>query len=129
MVDLLARGMAWMDKQFERWASVQIELFHGGGDGPRLSFPASMLEVTRDDVDVAGGSIETRRTDFLIQAKYLIVAGRRVTPAEATLIIVPFNGIRKRTYEVGRVNTDSHYHPSDHGDNAWRVHTRMIDEE
>ena len=129
MVDLLARGMAWMDKQFERWASVRIELFHGGADGPRLAFPASMLEVTRDDVNAAGGSIETRRTDFLIQAKHLVLSGRLVTPAEATLIIVPFNGIRKRTYEVGKVGTDSHYHPSDAGDNAWRVHTRMVGEE
>ncbi len=130
MVDLLARGMAWMDEQFERWARVEIEYFHGGADGPRLAFPASMLEVTREGVDAAGGSITYRNTDFLIRTKHLIVAGRLVTPADASLIVVPFSGIRKRTYEVGKMpDNDSHYHPSDHSDNAWRVHTRMIDEE
>ena len=129
MINRMARLTRRLHDTLMRWAAVDVEYFYGGLAGDRLSFRAGMLEVTRDDVSGDGGVIESRRTDFLIPSTKLVINGRRRLPLEADVIRVPWNGIRRRTYEVGKVSTDSHFRPSDTGDNAWRVHTRMIAEE
>ncbi|MCL2645615.1 MAG: hypothetical protein FWD61_01255 [Phycisphaerales bacterium] len=134
MVDLLQKGMAWLEDQRTKFMTQPVVYQRGGGGGEgggTVEVPAT-IGTTVFQIDDGGGAllrIESR--DYLILAADLMIGGTPIVPRRGDRIreTSGTGGGQVFVYEVVGPGDEPCWRWSDAYRQTLRIHTKQIDVE
>jgi len=125
MVDLLARGSAWLDDQRTRHLT-RLVVYERGGDSVEIA--ATVGRTVFEQADDYGIIHRTESRDYLVLATNLVLAGVQTLP-KAGDRIRETDGDKVFVYEVMAPGGEPPYRFSDPYRRTLRIHTKQVAEE
>ena len=125
MVDLLQRGVAWLNQQRAQHLSQPVT-YQRGGETVQLA--ATLGQTTVEVTDDTGATVKSPQMDFIVSSSELVLGGVIAMPRIGDRIhIVDATG-KTLVYEVLSLPDGRHYRPCDPGGRMLRIHAKQVDE-
>jgi len=125
MVDLLQRGVAWLNQQRVQHLSQPVT-YRRGGEAVQLV--ATLGQTTVEITDDTGATVQSPQMDFIVSAAELLLGGAPATPRIGDRIHVTGAIGKTLVYEVLSLPDGRHYRPCDPGGRMLRIHAKQVDE-
>jgi len=123
--NVLANASDWLARMRKRHAATPV-VYRRGQDAIQIDAQKLSVNVELDRGD--GITVEAQRMDWVVAVGDLVFGGRPVKPEEGDQIEHRI-GSTKHTYEVMPLGTDSHCRAVGPYQNAWRVHSKLVNTE
>lgn len=121
MADMLADAAEWLAGQMPDYLGQTVTYRRGGAS---VSLAATKAPVRRQ-TDPTFGLLIPDECDWIIKASLLVLNSATVEPREITDTIEEANGKR---WQVMPSEGEAAYRQSDPFGNAWRIHTKLVDD-
>lgn len=128
MSDLLDRGLAWLDRQRERFLTRQVSYRRLGAGGTVVQEVAAWATVGRTifRLELGMGAVErVEARDYLIGAAHLAGIG----PPQRGDRIIEGDGSARHTYEVLAPGREPPWRWADADRRCYRIHTKHLSSE
>jgi hypothetical protein len=98
-----------------------LTITYARGNQSVADVPANRGKSTLVVDDAAGVRVETPSNDFIVPARFVVLAGAVITPKEGDRVLLV---IDRRTYTYELMTPP--YDPSDHAGTLLRLHTKFV---
>jgi len=125
VVNLLQRGVAWLNQQRVAHLSQSV-VYRRGGEAVQLA--ATLGQTTVEVTDDTGATVRSPQMDFIVSADTLLLGGVFITPQVGDRLHIAADTGKTLVYEVLSLPDGRHYRPCDPGGRMLRIHAKQVDE-